>query len=110
MKNLKQMIEDFQSEAKKRIAKGEFETVKAKVSMTYGYFAQIEIMIDDVSFRFELSDDRRFVCDHSVVKTYPHAIDQSEISMLEKAFKDFTKTNRDNEILILQYKILELQK
>lgn len=110
MKNLKQMIEDFQSEAKSRIAKGEFETVEASVSMVSGYFAQIEILIDDVSFRFELSDNGGFICDHSVVKIYPFAIDQSEFSMLEKAFKDFTKANRDNEIAMLQNKILELQK
>ena len=42
--------------------------------------------------------------------THPYHIDEKELNVLKKAFYDFTKEDRDNQIKELQEKIAELQK
>lgn len=109
MKNLKTMIEEFQSEAKSRIAKGEFETISSSVKILNGYIGIIDIKMDEVSFRFSLGSNNN-ICDHSDIKIYPRQIDEKELNVLKNEFYDFTKEDRDNQIKELQNKISELQK
>lgn len=110
MKNLKTMIEDFHNEAKKRIANGEFEVVSSSTNVSSGYIGRIDIKIDGLEFKFSLPKNNEFICDHSDVKIYPYHIDEKELNVLKKAFYDFTKEDRDNQIKELQEKIAELQK
>lgn len=110
MKNLKKMIDDFQSEAKKRIANGEFEVLEAETSTANGYFADIKIKIDDVFFDFALPNNKNFICDLSVVKIYSFGICEKEFKALENAFKTHTQDDREKEIARLEEIIESLKK
>ena len=71
---------------------------------------RIDIKIDGIEFKFSLPKNNEFICDHSDVKIYPYQIDEKELNVLKKAFYNFTKEDRDNQIKELQEKIAELQK
>lgn len=111
MKNIKELIEEFQNEAKKRIANGEFEVIEVEDSIHSGYIGDITIMIDEVEFQFSISKNE-YVCDHSPFRMYPLGTDinEKELNVLKKSLHDFTKEDRDNQIKKLQEKIKELQK
>src|SRR5690606_31745409 len=97
MKNIKELIQEFQLEAKKRISKGDFEVVSVSTIASNGYIGGIDIKIDDVIFRFSLGNDN-LICDHSNVRIYTYHIDEKELIVLKKAFYGFTKEDRYNQI------------
>lgn len=109
MKNLKTMIDEFQNEAKQRIANGEFEVVEAGYSNSINYLGEIKIMIDDIKFCFSLGKGG-YICDLSDVTIYSSPpINEREFSALKKAYYDFTKEDRDSQIKELQSKIDKLK-
>ncbi len=110
MKNIKKLIEEFQNEAKKRIVKGDFETVYSEPSDNDYYFGTITIKIDGCIFRFSLAKNKEVVCDLSDIKLYHLYVDEKEFRNLEKAYKEHSKDHREEQIQKLQDQIAELQK
>src|SRR5690606_14361992 len=85
MKNLKTMIDDFQLEAKKRIANGEFEVVKTIQTESNGYIGYMKINIDEVSFEFSISK-HGYVSEHGPYKIFNNSISDSEYKSLKGAY------------------------
>lgn len=109
MKNIKELIEEFQNEAKKRILQGKFKVVNSIIEERHGYLGQLEISIDELIFQFSIHSSMEYVAEH-----YPFKIgiesNSIQVKKLYNAFKEHSKPQKEAEIKRLQEKIKELQK
>lgn len=101
MKNLNEKLQDLKQEFRDRIKFGEFDVVKITGSGeggsgAYGYVGEITVSVDEVIFRYSLSNSKTFVADHGEVKLFSVGEYEDYFTELYRQF-DLCESERKQE-------------
>lgn len=110
MKNLNEKLQDLKQEFRDRIKRGEFDVVNIEYSSNCGYMGVITVSIDEVIFRYSLSDDRTFIADHGELKIFPVGKYQDYFTELYRQFDLFESERKQERIKELKREIEKLEK
>ena len=112
MKNLNEKLEDLKQEFRARIKSGEFDVVSitgSGESGAYGYVGGITVSVDEVIFRYSLSNSKTFVADHGEVKLFSAGEYEDYFTELYRQFDLYESEMKQERIKELKQELEKLE-
>lgn len=109
MKNLNEKLEDLKQEFRDRIKSGEFDVVSITGSGAYGYVGKITVSVDEVIFRYSLSNSKTFVADHGEIKLFSVGEYEDYFTELYRQFDLYESEMKQERIKELKEELEKLE-
>ena len=110
MKTLKERVSELHNEIEKRIINGDFEVIEIEKNRHQGFFNIIHISIDDIDFRFSVSEKKTYLSQlEGLVKIRWNGYEIGDLKHLYEPIEAFELELKKEQLKKLEDEIREIQ-